>query len=128
MYSDQSLPQQSRLRRHTDYALCYAQGRRYHTEHFLVFVRPREHGACLRMGMAVSRKVGKAVVRNRIKRLLREFYRLHQVLLPHESDVVIVAKKHAGGAGLCLGPVGRELEPLFRRLRRFPGQAGCPAC
>ena len=94
------LPRQSRIRKQAEYSACYERGRRYHTEHFLVFVRPRENGACTRMGMAVSRKVGKAVTRNRVKRLLREFFRLHRALLPEHLDIVAVAKKHTGAADL----------------------------
>ena len=97
------LPRQSRIRKQAEYSACYERGRRYHTEHFLVFVRPRENGACTRMGMAVSRKVGKAVTRNRVKRLLREFFRLHRALLPEHLDIVAVAKKHTGAADLSQG-------------------------
>ena len=110
------LPRQSRIRKQAEYSACYERGRRYHTEHFLVFVRPRENGACTRMGMAVSRKVGKAVTRNRVKRLLREFFRLHRALLPEHLDIVAVAKKHTGAADLSQDCVNAQLLPLLQRL------------
>ena len=110
------LPRQSRIRKQAEYSACYERGRRYHTEHFLVFVRPRENGACTRMGMAVSRKVGKAVTRNRVKRLLREFFRLHRALLPEHLDIVAVAKKHTGAADLSQDRVNAQLLPLLQRL------------
>ncbi len=47
------------------------------------------------MGLAVSRKVGKAVTRNRVKRYLREFYRTHRSYLVEPCQVVVVARPAA---------------------------------
>lgn len=47
------------------------------------------------MGLAVSRKVGKAVTRNRIKRYLREFYRTHRERLTQPCQFVVVARPPA---------------------------------
>ena len=61
-------------------------------------------------------KVGKAVTRNRVKRLLREFFRLHRALLPEHLDIVAVAKKHTGAADLSQDRVNAQLLPLLQRL------------
>ncbi|MDR1857142.1 MAG: ribonuclease P protein component [Desulfovibrio sp.] len=111
-------PSRSRIRRKSEYDACYAHGERRHSDHFLLFLRFGNGLPGPRTGMAVSRKVGKAVVRNRIKRLLREFFRLHADLLPPQTDVVAIAKKHAGGAALTLERVAAELAPLLRRGMR----------
>jgi ribonuclease P protein component len=67
-----------------------------------------------RMGITVSRKVGGAVVRNRVKRWIRECYRRRHPEFPCAVDVVVVARPAAaaaGHAGIC-----RELATLARRL------------
>jgi len=53
-----------------------------------------------RLGLVVTRRLGKAVQRNRVKRLLREFFRRHQSGLP-AVDLVIMAKKGAPALGYC---------------------------
>jgi ribonuclease P protein component len=50
---------------------------------------------CTRLGVAVSRKVGKACVRNRIKRMIREYFRLNKHKLPPKTDLVFVARPNA---------------------------------
>ena len=58
------------------------------------------------MGLVVSRRVGNAVIRNRVKRIIREFFRYHRLTLS-PVDVVVIARK---GANLP------ERELLFREL------------
>lgn len=114
--SPQGYPREARIRRRAEFAACYERGQRLHTTHFLLFLLPGGEGRA-RTGMAVSRKVGNAVTRNRVKRLLREFFRLHARLVP-KGDMVVVAKRQAGEAGLDFARVCGELVPLLERPLR----------
>jgi ribonuclease P protein component len=114
---ENKIPQSEKLRRRADFVACYDRGKRHYSEHFLVYaLAGGKPCARTRLGLTVSGKVGKAVVRNRIKRLLREFFRLHADLLPRHTDMVAVAKKNAGAAGLDLARVKAEFFPLLRRM------------
>lgn len=67
-----------------------------------------------RLGVTVTRKIGNAVARNRIKRLVREVFRLHRARLPEGLDLVWVAKQQAAQA--CFADVLDDFEALARRL------------
>ena len=67
-----------------------------------------------RIGVTVSRKVGGAVVRNRVKRWIRECYPAPADALSRPVDLVVVARPAAAGAGHA--GVCRELSALARRL------------
>ncbi|MGO8763180.1 MAG: ribonuclease P protein component [Desulfobaccales bacterium] len=82
-----------RLRHRHDFLRAQAQGKRLHTRHFGVVLAPMAEGHP-RLGLVVTKRLGKAVQRNRVKRVLREFFRRHQAGLP-AFDLVIMAKKGA---------------------------------
>lgn len=90
-----------------DYTRVYEQGKRIYSRRFTIIVSPNPDGRT-RLGTTVSKKTGNAVQRNRIKRLLREFFRLNKSRLPASLDIVIIAKR--GILPLGYEDVCRELE------------------
>lgn len=81
----------------------------------MLFVRQTEHDSW-RLGLAVSKKNGNAVRRNRIKRVLREFFRLHGHMLPQSKDIVAIPKRDLAGLSVDLALVNADLYPLFCKL------------
>lgn len=114
----QSLPRNHRLTRRPDFTVCYESGRRYFSRHFVLFVLARQDGpAEWRVGLAVTKKMGNAVARNRIKRVLRAFFRLHQHLLPESTDIVAVPKRHLAVAQVNLHFVSAELGAVLMQVQ-----------
>jgi len=109
------LPSEERLRRRTDYLRCYRTGRRRHGSLALVYFVPNQLGHP-RIGITASRKVGKAVVRQRLKRRIKEIYRRWQdrPQLP-ALDLVIHLKPEAGKSDFPA--LKTELLRLFASLR-----------
>lgn len=116
---DFTYPRSRRLTHRRQYLACYQTGKRFHSPSFLLFVRKREaDGSGLRFGTAVSKKIGKAVQRNKVKRLLREFFRHHQHGLYADLDIVAVPKRHIRVRALQYATVERELKPVLDKVQR----------
>ncbi len=112
----ETLLKAERLRRRSEFLAVQGRGKKLHTERFLVFVLGRSDSlAPTRLGITVSKKVGSAVVRNRIKRQVREAFRHRKALFPSGLDVVFVAKRNAVGAES--DEVAWEIERLCRKLQ-----------
>jgi ribonuclease P protein component len=69
-------------------------GRKLYTHHFTITVMQNGRGVT-RLGIAVGKKIGNAVKRNRVKRLVREAFRLNKGMFPEGYDVVIAARRYA---------------------------------
>jgi ribonuclease P protein component len=115
---DEGLRREERLRRKRDFETIAKEGARRHTKNFLIITRKNDQGFS-RLGAVASKKLGKAVERNRVKRLMREFFRRNKDRLPRSTDYVIVGKK--GAQDLQYAHVVDELSaPL--KLRREDNQ------
>jgi ribonuclease P protein component len=90
-------------------------GKRDHTTHFTILCLGNRLGIT-RLGITVGRRIGNAVKRNRVKRLIREFYRLHKARFPQGYDIVIVAKK--GADHLDFWKIEQELDAYFSDKNR----------
>ena len=112
-------PRRMRLARSRQFEAVYKAGARTAVGPLLVWAAPNDVGHC-RLGLAVSRRAGKATVRNRIRRLIRESFRLLQhdlPPLPGGYDVVVGAHPHDAMA--LERYQGMLLEALRRLERRW---------
>jgi ribonuclease P protein component len=105
-----SLKKYERLQRRKDFELAFRNGSRRQTKNFTIILRPNGLEFS-RLGVIVGKKVGNAVKRNRVKRYLREYFRLHKHKLPPSHDVVIIAKREA--ATLAYQNVREELAAVL---------------
>lgn len=107
---DESYPGFRRLRKSWEYQLVRKMGCNFNTPHFVlqVFANTEVNN---RLGVTVSRKVGNAVQRNRMKRLIREYFRKNNYLFPDLRDYSIIAKRCS--AQLSSSAVYSELNSIF---------------
>ncbi|PYV14766.1 MAG: ribonuclease P protein component [Acidobacteria bacterium] len=96
--ASEGFPRQLRIARRSEFRALYDGGRRLHSENFVLFGRENalEHH---RLGITVTRKIGGAVVRNRIKRLFREAFRRSRAEIPGHFDFVVNARRDCSRAG-----------------------------
>jgi ribonuclease P protein component len=96
--ADRARRRRRRLSRSGEFERVYREGRSHASRHLVVYAFPRAEGddADPRLGVSVGRKLGGAVERNRMKRLLREAFWSNAESLREAHDFVIVARPAAG--------------------------------
>jgi ribonuclease P protein component len=100
-----------------DFRRISREGRRTAAHDFvLILSASREDDGRRRLGVSVSRRVGNAVVRNYVKRCVREWFRRERERLPRSSDVVVIARRPA--ADLDSRQIAQALDELVARALR----------
>ena len=112
MVSRQRFTKADRLRKRQAFLFLSRNGRRIHTSFFLALFVPAAERS--RLGITVSKRVGTAVQRNRVKRLARETFRRNRHRLRGRWDINIIAKN--GAAGLTTPEVFEQLQNLLGRI------------
>ena len=97
------------LKKNSDFRRLYARGKSAVSPYMVVYCRRNREGVN-RLGYTVSVKLGHAVVRNRVRRRLREIVRLNAPKLKNGYDIVVVARTR------CVGAEYRQMEAAFLQL------------
>lgn len=116
MRAELSFAAADRLHRSAEFLRLQRSGVRFQSPHFVLYAGRLEHEPeRSRLGVTVSRRIGNAVVRNRVKRRVREIFRKAiRAGLPAGTSIVVIAR---GGAGaLESAAIGDELAMAARNL------------
>jgi ribonuclease P protein component len=107
-----------RLHRRHEFLRAQRSGARIQTAHFVIYASRLPQNDRARLGITVSRRIGGAVVRNRVKRRVRECFRLKlRPILPAGTDLLVIARTGAGQ--LASAAIMTELVDATMNLRRL---------
>lgn len=104
------------IKENYEFRRLYKRGNSFATPYLVVYALRTRRGVN-RIGLTVTPKIGKAVTRNRIKRLLREAYRLNQDKICKSYDFILVARSKI--VGVKCQRVERELVRAVKELGLF---------
>ncbi len=115
---NQSFPKSARILRSADFRLIYDTGKRYSCPHFAAFYLPQPEAELARVGFTTPRALGRANIRNRVKRRFREAVRLHLAELSQKWSVVINPRRSS--LELPFPALEKEIVKLFGYLSKLP--------
>lgn len=85
----------NRLSKNQDFTIVYKKGKSYANRSFVVYYYNRKDDTDFRLGVSVSKKIGNAVTRNRIKRLVKAVFLENKLSISNGYDFVIIARHNA---------------------------------
>ena len=106
-----SYPKEARIRRRGEFLALQRQGLRRHTPSLVVIRRPAV-GPISRLGVTVSSRVGNSIIRNRVKRMIREIFRQCRADIRPPQDLLVIAKP--GADTLTYAQVATEFAQAVR--------------
>ena len=113
--ADERFPRSARLRKRAEYLAVQGGGRKVRTRAFLALALDRDDDR-VRLGITTTRRLGGAVIRNRVRRLVREAFRRGILAVPRGTDLVVIPS--SSSSVLPAAEIMRDLDLLGRRLKR----------
>lgn len=100
------------LRKNRDFQVVFKNGKSRANKYLVLYVLENRLDKN-RIGISVSKKVGNSVIRHRVKRLIKESYRLHENMFNSGLDIVVIARESANTIGY------REMESALLHLMKL---------
>jgi ribonuclease P protein component len=110
-----SLRKSERILKPGDFGRLSRHGTRINSDYFVILYYQNGLGKS-RLGLTVSKRVGRAVIRNRVKRVVREHFRLQKALFSDSYDVNVIAK--SGTSDLSSWEIRGAMEAIVRNILR----------
>lgn len=104
------------LKKNYEFVRIYKKGR-FFAGRYLVIYTMKNPFSANRLGITVNKKVGKSVKRNRVKRLIRESYRMYEEFVPEGLDIIFVARNVQSEFGY--DEIHREMKFLLKKVHAF---------
>ena len=105
-----------RIKKNEDFQSVYKKGKSVANRQFVIYRYDRQEAEHFRLGISVSKKLGNAVVRNRIKRTIRESFTRHKEDII-AADFIVVARKPS--ADMSVEEVNKSLEHVMKIAKGF---------
>ncbi len=107
-----------RIKKNEDFQLVYKNGKSFANRQFVIYILEKPDQENFRIGLSVSKQIGTAVVRNRVKRLIREAFQYLKDDLPNGYDFVIIARKPA--AAMDFHDVKKSIIHILKLAKLLP--------
>jgi len=102
-----------RLRKRQDFSRIYRSGKSFANGQFVLYWSRQKQADPIRLGVSASKKIGNAVVRNRMRRLVKEIIRHQTDRLVEQMDLIIIVRKPA--VGLKMKELERSMQHVLKR-------------
>lgn len=109
------MKKENRLKKNEEFQQVFKRGKSVANRQFVVYYLKKEQQTNIRVGISVSKKLGNAVVRNKIKRLVREAIREIIPNLNQSCDLVIIARKPT--VEMSLDEIKKSLKHVLKLSR-----------
>ncbi|MGI6668245.1 MAG: ribonuclease P protein component [Acetivibrionales bacterium] len=104
------------IKKNHEFARIYKKGKFFAGRYLVIYVLKNRLGVN-RLGITVNKKAGKSVRRNRIKRLIRESYRLYEEFIPESYDIIFFARNTE--AEYTYKEITKEMKFLLKKVQVF---------